>query len=65
MDSWKDLFCNKWFKRLEDYGNQWGIAHVSFDGVSIAEIFDSDLNRLIETWESLLISLEANEQSHE
>lgn len=59
---WKNLFCNKWFKRLEDYGDRWGIAHVSFDGVSVAEIIDADLDRLIETWERILIDLETNDE---
>ena len=61
-DSWKDLFCNKWFKKLEDHGKRWSITHLSFDGVSIAEICDSDLNRLIDTWERILSDLEISEQ---
>ena len=65
MNNWKDLFCNDWFLKLEDYGNRWGIAHVSFDGVSTAEIFDADLNRLMETWESLLIDLQTNSDDND
>ena len=59
MDDWKDLFCNDWFVKLQDYGNRWGIAHKSFDGKTVAEIIDKDLNRLIETWERLFDELKA------
>lgn len=60
--NWKDLFCNRWFKKLTDYGDRWGIAHLSFDNESIAEIFDSHFDRLIETWESLLCDLQAQSE---
>lgn len=38
------------FKALRNYGDRWGISHVSFDGVSIAEIFDDTLDRLLQAW---------------
>jgi hypothetical protein len=41
------------FKALRNYGHRWGISHVSFDGESIAEIFDDTLDRLLETWVQL------------
>jgi hypothetical protein len=41
------------FKALRNYGDRWGISHVSFDGESIAEIFDDTLDRLLETWVQL------------
>lgn len=45
-----DALLSRNFRCLRNYGDRWGIAHVSFDGVSIGEIFDTDLNRLCNAW---------------
>lgn len=50
------------FRCLRNYGDRWGISHVSFDGISIAEIFDSTLDRLLETWAELSESIELHRQ---
>ncbi len=62
MADWKDLFASKHFRRLENHGTHWAIAHVSFDGVSIGEICDKYLDRLIDTWESLLEDLDVYDE---
>lgn len=48
---------------LRNYGDRWGISHKSFDGESIGEIFDSDFDRLLDTWAALLDSLEINDSN--
>ena len=55
----RNLLAHDRLRALTNYGDRWGISHVSFDGESIAEIFDDSFDRLIETWERLLESLEA------
>jgi hypothetical protein len=52
------------FLCLRNYGDRWGISHVSFDGVSIAEIFDSTLDRLLETWVELSEAIELHRQGN-
>jgi hypothetical protein len=49
------------FRALRNYGDRWGISHLSFDGESIAEIFDAHLDRLLDTWCELLTSLEISD----
>lgn len=53
------------FKALRNYGDRWGIAHVAADGVSIAEIFDDSLDRLLETWIELDKDLETEHADNE
>lgn len=48
-----NALASQYFVCLRNYGDRWGIAHKSFDGESIAEIFDDTLDRLIETWIAL------------
>lgn len=45
-----DALSSRNFRCLRNYGDRWGISHVSFDGVSIGEVFDADLNRLCNAW---------------
>ena len=52
------------FRCLRNYGDRWGISHVSFDGVSIAEIFDADFDRLLQTWAELSESIEIHRQGN-
>jgi len=46
------------FRTLRNDGNQWAIAHLSFDGVSIAEISDSHLDRLLATWVDIVFAID-------
>lgn len=55
-----DLLARDDFVALRNYGTRWGIAHKSFDGESVAEIFDADLNRLLLAWNDLAVSLDAS-----
>lgn len=48
------------FRCLRNYGDRWGISHVSFDGVSVAEIFDATLDRLLERWVDLNDAIESH-----
>jgi hypothetical protein len=65
-----ELFAHKSFKRLEQKKTHWEIAHISYDGVSIAALCDKDLERLIETYrgvaEDIDITREGNaDHEHE
>jgi hypothetical protein len=47
-----DAMADWRLRTLTNYGDRWGIAHKTPEG-AIAEIFDADLDRLIETWMKL------------
>lgn len=57
-----DALASASFRCLRNYGDRWGISHVSFDGTSIAEICDSDLDRLLATWIELNEAVELYRQ---
>ena len=46
------------FHALRKYEMYWGIAHLSFDGVSIVEIYGNDLRQLLEQWAEINKALE-------
>jgi hypothetical protein len=46
------------FHALRKYKTYWGIAHLSFDGVSIVEIYGNDLRQLLDQWAEINKALE-------
>ena len=46
------------FHALRKYKTYWGIAHLSFDGVSIVEIYGNDLRKLLDQWIDINKALE-------
>lgn len=53
-----DALASPHFRALRNYGDRWGVSHLSFDGESIAEIFDDDLDRLLQQWIHLNTAIE-------
>ncbi len=53
-----DALASPYFKALRNYGDRWGIAHVSFDVESIGEIFNDDLDTLLQQWIDLNRAIE-------
>lgn len=49
------------FRALRNYGDRWGISHLSHDGVSIKEMFNAHLDQLLENWCDVLVGLEIDD----
>lgn len=49
----KNALASSNFRCLRNYGDRWGISHLSFDRESIAEIFNADFDQLLEAWVNL------------
>lgn len=60
-----NLLAHESLKRFENRGDGWAIVYVSHDGVSVKELFDADLNRLIRRWFDVVIGLDAIAEDRE
>ena len=58
MEEILDALASSHFRSLRNYEDYWGISHLSFDGVSIAEIFGDHLDALLDTWVEVNKALE-------
>lgn len=61
IDRMSKLITHSHFRSLHKYEDRWGIAHKSWDGVSVGEIIDSDFMRLLDAWEKIADSLVTEE----
>jgi hypothetical protein len=64
MEEILDALASSHFRALRNYGDRWGISHLSFDGQSIAEIFGDHLDALLDTWVELNKSLETHAEDN-
>jgi len=60
-----DALASSHFRSLRNYGDRWGISHLSFDGVSIAEIFGDHLDALLDTWVEVNKALEMHAEDNQ
>ena len=58
MNELLEALASPHFHALRKYKTHWGIAHLSFDGVSIVEIYGNDLRQLLEQWTDINKALE-------
>lgn len=58
MNELLEALASPHFHALRKYQTYWGIAHLSFDGVSIVEIYGNDLRQLLEQWTDINKALE-------
>lgn len=65
MDEILDALASSHFRSLRNYGDRWGISHLSFDGVSIAEIFCDHLDALLDTWVEVNKALEMHAEDNQ
>lgn len=57
-----ELLNHPCFLSLERRGNHWAINHVSHDGVSIAAVTATELERVIEDFEGVVESIDVHRQ---
>ena len=58
MNELLEALASPHFHALRKYKTDWGIAHLSFDGVSIVEIYGNDLRQLLDQWAEINKALE-------
>ncbi len=58
MNELLEALASPHFHALRKYKQHWGIAHLSFDGVSIVEIYGNDLRQLLDQWADINKALE-------
>ena len=65
MEEILDALASSHFRSLRNYEDYWGISHLSFDGVSIAEIFGDHLDALLDTWVEVNKALEMHAEDNQ
>jgi hypothetical protein len=58
MNELLEALASPHFYALRKYKTYWGIAHLSFDGVSVVEIYGNDLRQLLDQWAEINTALE-------